>query len=782
MHDNVRHWHAGVYPAQLAEARIKRARQSVISISYFGPGLFKRHGNSTFHRMRMSAAGNTPSSATPAATGKDGGTPLRAPLLAAALTGAIFLAAALVAAFVVRDHLLDVAQANFDARAAHVTSDIRRELSLCSELLRGASGLIVSQTQSSGDGKPTAEVWDRYISRLDLDDTPPCIRTLGYADASPAAIARPPGGAATGPLAHSVLMWPPRGDATDGVDLGVSDATRAALMRAANSGDVAMSIRPLAREGANGSDPNGTEPTESQARARVDLYLPVYRVAPPPVLVSARRAALLGFVLARLDTEYLFASIAAHEPNMQMRVSGGQPPIALYPPGAAVSSQNDRSQRFRHTDTLRVGGQPLSLDYATSDPSLTASADFSSSAILSAGFAAALITSAAVFVFMRKRGMTLAETGLARSRSSLNEARMMAIFHSSGEAIITLDERQRIVMFNPSAEQVFRCSAMDANGTSIDRFIPARFREAHRKHVERFGETGVTQRKMGRQQLVLTGLRADGEEFPLEASIAQVGDGQGGKLFAVMLRDVTERVQAEEALKASRQELRELSANLQNVREDEKTRIARELHDDLGQQLTALKMDLSSVEQSLAEVPSAPPPVLAQLHGMRRLIDSTVGSVRRIAADLRPVMLDDLGLLPAIDWLLNDFTTRYGIDIERRIEPGNTSFSKSGATTIFRIVQEALTNVVRHAEATRVSVSLVGEDGHCTVRIADNGRGARDVQATEGHGEKSFGLLGIRERVHILGGSVSIDTALGRGFALTVRIPLAAIQQEEAVQ
>ncbi|MDG0024861.1 PAS domain S-box protein [Trinickia sp. Y13] len=734
----------------------------------------------------MSAAGNTSSSATPAATGKDGGTPLRAPLLAAALTGAIFLAAALVAAFVVRDHLLDVAQANFDARAAHVTSDIRRELSLCSELLRGASGLIVSRTQSSGDGKPTAEVWDRYISRLDLDDTPPCVRTLGYADASPAAIAQAPegasGGAATGPLAHSVLMWPPRGDATDGVDLGVNDATRAALMRAANSGDVAMSIRPLAREGANGSDPNGTEPTESQARARVDLYLPVYRVAPPPVLVPARRAALLGFVLARLDTEYLFASIAAHEPNMQMRVSAGQPPIALYPPGAAVSSQNDRSQRFRHTDTLRVGGQPLSLDYATSDPSLTASADFSSSAILSAGFAAALITSAAVFVFMRKRGMTLAETGLARSRSSLNEARLMAIFHSSGEAIITLDERQRIVMFNPSAEQVFRCSAMDAIGTSIDRFIPARFREAHRKHVERFGETGVTQRKMGRQQLVLTGLRADGEEFPLEASIAQVGDGQGGKLFAVMLRDVTERVQAEEALKASRQELRELSANLQNVREDEKTRIARELHDDLGQQLTALKMDLSSVEQSLAEVPSAPPPVLAQLHGMRRLIDSTVGSVRRIAADLRPVMLDDLGLLPAIDWLLNDFTTRYGIDIERRIEPGNTSFSKSGATTIFRIVQEALTNVVRHAEATRVSVSLVGEDGHCTVRIADNGRGARDVQATEGHGEKSFGLLGIRERVHILGGSVSIDTALGRGFALTARIPLAAIQQEEAVQ
>jgi len=391
-----------------------------------------------------------------------------------------------------------------------------------------------------------------------------------------------------------------------------------------------------------------------------------------------------------------------------------------------------------------------------------------------------LVTGAAVFVFVRKRGMTLAEAGMARSRSSLNEARMMAIFQSSGEAIITLDEQQRIVMFNPAAEEVFRCSAMDAIGTPVDRFIPARFREAHRKHVERFGETGVTQRKMGRQQPVLVGLRTNGEEFPIEASIAQVNDGHG-KLYTVTLRDITERIEAENALKASRQELRELSANLQSVREDEKTRIARELHDDLGQQLTALKMDLSSAEQSLAETPSSPEPVLAQLRGMRRLIDSTVGSVRRIAADLRPVMLDDLGLLPAIDWLLNDYNTRYGLEIERRIEPGKMSFSRNGATTLFRIMQEALTNVVRHAEATRVSISLVCEDGECVLRIADDGRGANDAQATEGHGEKSFGLLGIRERVHVLGGSVSIETAPERGFALTARIPLAAIQQEEAL-
>lgn len=725
----------------------------------------------------MPAVANPSSPAAPGSRAI-GNAPLRGPLLAAAATAVIFLVAALVSALVVRDHLLGVAQASFDARATHVTADVRRELLLCSQLLRGASGLVVAQGPSAGNAKPSPDAWDRYVSRLDLDDTPPCVRTLGYAEAPAGAVAAQPAGAASGaapgPLAHTVLMWPPRGDTADGGQLGVTDLTRAALMRAANSGQVAMSIRPLPRDSANEQ-----EPADNQAHARVDFYLPVYRTAPPPTLAPARRAELLGFVLARLDTEYLFASIAAHEPRMEFRVSGGQPAISLYPPGAAPVAQNDRPLRFHRTDMLRFGGDTLVLSYGTSDPSLAASADFSSTAILSAGLIAALVTGAAVFVFMRKRGTPLAQEGLAQARSSRNETRMAAIIQSSSEAIITLDEQQRIVMFNPAAEHVLRCSAMDAIGTSIDRFIPARYREGHHKHVERFGETGVTQRKMGRQQPVLVGLRADGEEFPIEASIAQVNDAQG-RLYTVMLRDVTERVRAEDALKASRQELRELSANLQNVREDEKTRIARELHDDLGQQLTALKMDLSSVEQSLAEVPSAPPLVLAQLTGMRRLIDSTVGSVRRIAADLRPVMLDDLGLLPAIDWLLNDFTTRYGIEIERRIEPGDLSFSKNGATTIFRIVQEALTNVARHAEATRVSIALVAEDDQCVLRIADNGRGVRDPQATEGHGEKSFGLLGIRERVHILGGSVSIDTALKRGFTLTVRVPRAAIQQEEA--
>lgn len=392
--------------------------------------------------------------------------------------------------------------------------------------------------------------------------------------------------------------------------------------------------------------------------------------------------------------------------------------------------------------------------------------------LLTACIAAACLFALVAFLIVRTLGASTA-TSEARSLSSDNEARLMGIIRSSMEAIITVDERQTIIIFNPMAEHVFGCSAAEALGASLSRFIPERFRATHARHVEQFGATGVSERQMGKQQRVLFGLRSNGEEFPIEASISQVREGDS-KLYTVMLRDITERVKAENAQRKSREELRELSANLQKVREDEKTRIARELHDDLGQQLTALKMDLSSVEQALET--TAEPELLRQLQGMRRLIDVTVASVRRIAADLRPVMLDDLGLIPAIEWLANDFTNRYGIDVERDIDVGDTHFSPTGATTLFRIVQEALTNVARHAEATVVNLTVRVEADACVVQVADNGRGAT---ASAPSAEKSFGLLGIRERAYMLGGTVEIHASNGKGFALIVTFPAAAVQQQE---
>jgi PAS domain S-box-containing protein len=400
--------------------------------------------------------------------------------------------------------------------------------------------------------------------------------------------------------------------------------------------------------------------------------------------------------------------------------------------------------------------------------------------------AALLLAALAAVTLLAALGLYAVHARASRNASA-DEARMMNIVRASTEAIITTDDTQNIVNFNPMAERVFGVSAADAIGTPLSRFIPERFRAVHAKHVEQFGTTGVSDRQMGKQR-VLFGLRANGEEFPLEASISQIRDA-GGKLYTVILRDITERVHADLALRQSREELRELSANLQNARETEKTRIARELHDDLGQQLSALKIDLASVGQALLPLRGTGPAPLAagipltqalvRLDSMSRLVDATLASLRRIAADLRPVMLDDLGLTAAIDWLTQDFTHRYGIAIERDIEPEDANFTTEAATAIFRIVQEALNNVARHADASCVQLRLTTAAEQCVLQIADNGRGCERRVGEIHPGTRTFGLLGIRERAHMLGGVSNIDTAKDQGFTLTVSFPRRAVQQEE---
>lgn len=374
-------------------------------------------------------------------------------------------------------------------------------------------------------------------------------------------------------------------------------------------------------------------------------------------------------------------------------------------------------------------------------------------------------------------------------RAITEQGRLEGIIRSAMEAIITIDDKQTILIFNPMAEKLFACSAMDAIGTSLDRFIPLRYRHAHAQQVRQFGITNTTERQMGRQ-LPLFGLRATGEEFPIEASISQLVDGNG-RLYTVMLRDITDRLRAEAELNASRNELRQLSANIQTAREEEKARIARELHDDLGQRLTALKMDLSLLESELEEVA----PIDGQGKGasswreqttaMQQLIDDTVHAVRGIAADLRPVMLDDLGLVSAIEWLANEWRTRYGIIVRLKADADAWNVNQDAATAIFRIVQEALTNIARHANATRANIVLSREERVAIVRIDDNGVGLPKSPQKEAHEEdrgdeparQPFGLIGMRERARLLEGNLTLESPPGGGFVVTVTIPLDKIER-----
>jgi PAS domain S-box-containing protein len=363
------------------------------------------------------------------------------------------------------------------------------------------------------------------------------------------------------------------------------------------------------------------------------------------------------------------------------------------------------------------------------------------------------------------------EVLVAQHRGEESQAQLAAIVDSAMDAIITVDAAQNIVLFNRAAEQIFRCPRRDAIGAPLDRFIPSRFRAAHRGHVDAFGRTGVTSRRMG-EVPTLWGLRADGEEFPLEASISQAGSA-GQRYYTVILRDVTRRKQAEDALLQSQRELRELSARVLDAREEEKTRIARELHDELGQLLTALKMDLGWLRERVA----ADAELTARAAEMSELLDQTVNSTRRISADLRPLMLDDLGLADAATWLVEDFAKRSGVACRIEVAEELPEVSKAVATAVYRALQESLTNIARHAGAKSAWVVVAVKDGAMHVEVEDDGRGIALEDLAKA---RSLGLKGMRERIGFLGGSLDIARAPRGGTRLRLRVPLHGLAEPVA--
>ena len=237
------------------------------------------------------------------------------------------------------------------------------------------------------------------------------------------------------------------------------------------------------------------------------------------------------------------------------------------------------------------------------------------------------------------------------------------------------------------------------------------------------------------------------------------------------LRDITERKRAEEQLRATSEQLRVLSARLRSTREEEGARSARALHDELGSALTSLKWDLEEIDNTytLARSQGSLLALRAKIATMTKQIDDTINTVRRIASELRPRILDDLGLAAAIEWQTQQFQARTGIicQVDALVENGGVS--QEQATAIFRIFQEALTNILRHAQATRVNITIAEEEGAYIVDVRDNGRGITEEERT---GSRSLGLLGIRERVQLIGGTIDLTGLTGKGMVLTIRVPL----------
>jgi PAS domain S-box-containing protein len=257
--------------------------------------------------------------------------------------------------------------------------------------------------------------------------------------------------------------------------------------------------------------------------------------------------------------------------------------------------------------------------------------------------------------------------------------------------------------------------------------------------------------------------RKDNTELPVEVSL-RAFDIEGRVFFQAIIRDITLRIKAEEALKSSHAQLRRLSAHLQSITEEERTRIAREVHDELGQVLTALNMDMVWLA---TRIPSEEKLLADKTSSMLKLIDSAIQSVKRICTELRPTLLDHLGISAAIEWQAEEFRKRSGIECDLHLYA--KSVDRNIGTVLFRVLQEALTNIARHSKATRVRVMLTKERDAVIMKITDNGIGINKEQIYK---SRSFGLLGMRERAHGLGGRLTIRGFRSGGTSICVRLPI----------
>lgn len=261
-------------------------------------------------------------------------------------------------------------------------------------------------------------------------------------------------------------------------------------------------------------------------------------------------------------------------------------------------------------------------------------------------------------------------------------------------------------------------------------------------------------------------VRRDGSLMPVVLNATAQRDAAGNFVKSrTTLFDITERKRTEE-LGQSRELLRQLSAHHETVREEERKRIAREIHDELGQKLTALQLEVAMLNAKLCDLH---PTLADKTRSILEMIDATMESVRTIATDLRPAVLD-LGLVPAIEWQVQEFAQRSGIACELAISDDDITLDDNRATAIFRILQESLTNIARHAHASRVDIALQAANGTLVMEVADNGIGIAQGDTRK---VASFGLVGIRERVHMLGGELRIEGGPRRGTALTISIPTA---------
>ena len=339
-----------------------------------------------------------------------------------------------------------------------------------------------------------------------------------------------------------------------------------------------------------------------------------------------------------------------------------------------------------------------------------------------------------------------------------------AVMANMGEGLYALDTRGLVTYINPAAERLFGWLSAELLGRKMHDVTHYQHLDGTPFPADECAGLQVLQKGTVLSDYEEVFIRKDGTFFPVVYSSSPIKSGGGIVGLVVVFRDMTAQKQAEEALYRSREELRALAARLQAVREEERSVLAREIHDELSGSLTALKMDLSLLPDRAAKDHNL---FLEKLRSMSGLIDRTLARVHTIVTELRPVVLDKLGLIPAIEWQAREFQERSGIVCETHLPAEEISLDSDRATAVFRIFQEALTNVARHADARKVMVDLKSEAGSLILEVRDNGKGIDEMKIFN---HKSIGLLSMRERALSFGGTTEVSSLPG-GTLVTVRVP-----------
>jgi PAS domain S-box-containing protein len=343
-----------------------------------------------------------------------------------------------------------------------------------------------------------------------------------------------------------------------------------------------------------------------------------------------------------------------------------------------------------------------------------------------------------------------------------SEAKAWAVLANVADGILTIDTAGRIEWANPTGANIFAFKAQDLIGKNIRTLVPGtNFRERNQfPHQPAHAEKGSII-SLGRE---VTGRRKDGHEFPLDLSVSMVRLGKQ-RVFIATVRNITKRKSAEHALSESREQLRLLAAHLQSVREDERKRIAEEVHEVLGQALAGIKIDLAWIMARLAPDQK---PVLALAKSTLESVNETILMVRRIATELRPGVLDNFGLTAAIEWQAGEFQKRTGIRCQCLIVGADPELEQEKRTAIFRIFQEALAHAAKHARATEVQISLYTEGRSLLLEVQDNGETGKPGRKSKA---KTLRILSMQERALFLRGELYITESPEFGTTISLRVP-----------